>query len=88
MNGALAGVLLMDLLCKRRSMMIKNMGTIDRSVRLLLAVAVGVLYLTGVISGVVAIILGAIAAIFVVTSIVGFCPLYVPLKLSTRRKPE
>lgn len=64
----------------------KNMGTIDRVVRLTLAILVGVLYLTGVITGGTAIILGIIALIFVVTSFVGFCPLYVPLKIKTTKK--
>ena len=66
--------------------MSKNMGTIDRSIRLTLAAVVVVLYLTGVVSGVWAIIAGILAVIFVVTSLIGFCPLYAPLKLSTRGK--
>jgi hypothetical protein len=65
--------------------MIMNMGTIDRVVRLLLAVTVAILYLTGVITGLVAIILGVLGLIFVVASVVGFCPIYVPLSISTRR---
>lgn len=64
----------------------KNMGTIDRVVRTLLAIVVLVLYLTGKISGSVAIILGIFAVIFVLTSAISFCPLYLPLKISTRRK--
>ena len=66
--------------------MSKNMGTIDRGIRLTLAAVMVVLYLTGVISGVWAIIMGILAVIFVVTSLIGFCPLYAPLKLSTRGK--
>ena len=66
--------------------MTKNMGNVDRIIRFLLAVLVAVLYFTGVISGTVAIILGIIAAIFLVTSLIGFCPLYVPLKFSTRKE--
>ena len=62
------------------------MGTIDRGIRLTLAAVMVVLYLTGVISGVWAIIMGILAVIFVVTSLIGFCPLYAPLKLSTRGK--
>ena len=65
--------------------MTKNMGTIDRIVRLLLATTVAVLYLTNVISGVVASILGVLSLMFVIASFIGFCPIYVPLKLSTRR---
>ena len=64
----------------------KNMGTVDRVVRLILAGAVLVLYLTGVISGTTAVILGALAVVWVVTSLLGFCPLYLPLKISTRRE--
>ena len=64
----------------------KNMGTIDRTIRTLLALTIVVLYLTGLISGVAAIILGIFAIIFLLTSFIGFCPLYVPLKLSTRKK--
>ena len=64
----------------------KNMGTVDRSIRTLLALAIIILYLTKMISGVAAIILGIFAVIFLLTSFIGFCPLYVPLKLSTRKK--
>jgi hypothetical protein len=64
----------------------KNMGTIDRIIRVILAVVVAVLYFTGQITGIAAIILGVVALIFVVTSAIGFCPLYVPLKLSTVKK--
>ena len=62
------------------------MGMIDRVVRVMLALAVGVLYFTGTISGAVAIILGVLAIIFLLTGIVGFCPLYWPFKFSTLRQ--
>jgi len=65
----------------------KNMGTIDRVFRVLVAVAIIVLYLANIISGIVAIILLAIAAIFILTSFISFCPLYYPFKISTK-KPE
>ncbi|MEW5985438.1 MAG: DUF2892 domain-containing protein [Chloroflexota bacterium] len=65
--------------------MIKNMGTADRIIRLVVALAVAILYFTGVISGTVALILGILAVIFVLTSFVGFCPLYLPFKFSTKR---
>jgi len=64
----------------------QNMGTIDRVIRVILAILVLVLYLAGSISGTAAIILGIFAVIFVLTSLVGFCPLYVPLKISTKKK--
>ena len=65
--------------------MVKNMGTPDRSLRIVIALAVGVLYFTGQISGIAAIVLGVLAVIFLVTSFFGFCPLYAPFKLSTRK---
>ena len=66
--------------------MIKNMGTVDRLIRTVLALIVIALYYTGHISGLAAIILGVITVIFLLTSFIGFCPLYFPLKLSTRKK--
>ena len=66
--------------------MTKNMGSVDKGIRLALAALVVILYLTGVISGVWAIILGILAVIFVATSLVSFCPLYAPFKLSTRKE--
>lgn len=62
------------------------MGSVDRIIRIILAVVVAVLYFTNQISGTAAIILGILAIIFLLTSLVGFCPLYVPFKLSTRKK--
>lgn len=64
----------------------KNMGTIDRVVRIVAAIVVLVLFLTHVISGPMALILGVVAAVLVVTSFVGVCPLYGLLKLSTAAK--
>ncbi len=64
--------------------MTKNMGTLDRLLRTLIALAVGVLYATGQITGLAALILGAFALVFLATSAVGTCPLYVPIGLSTR----
>jgi hypothetical protein len=66
--------------------MLKNMGMIDRVIRTLLAVVVIVLYCMGQISGTAAIILGIIAVIFLLTSLVGFCPLYRLLGVSTKKK--
>jgi hypothetical protein len=66
----------------------KNMGTIDRIIRVILALLIGVLYQTGAISGAAAVILGIIAVIFLITGFVGFCPAYLPFKISTRGKEE
>lgn len=63
-----------------------NMGTIDRAIRVIVAIVVGVLYFTGQISGTAAIILGILAVVFVLTSLVGTCPLYLPFGLSTKGK--
>jgi hypothetical protein len=61
----------------------KNMGTADRIVRLIAAIAVGVLYGLNLISGTVAIVLGVVAIAFLATSLLGWCPLYLPFSLST-----
>jgi hypothetical protein len=61
----------------------KNMGTIDRVIRVILAIVVGILYLNGSISGTASIILGILAVIFILTAAIGFCPLYVPFNIST-----
>ncbi len=62
------------------------MGIIDRVIRVILAIVVLVLYLRGSITGTAAIILGIFAVIFVLTSLVGYCPLYGPLGISTKKK--
>jgi hypothetical protein len=64
----------------------KNMGTLDRIIRIGIAVVIAVLYFSGNLSGLAAIILGILAVIFVLTSIVSFCPLYIPFGLSTCKK--
>lgn len=61
----------------------KNMGSTDRIIRVLIAIVIAALYFTGTISGTISIILLALAAIFVLTSFVSFCPLYLPFKAST-----
>ena len=66
--------------------MIKNMGKADRLIRTVLALIMLALYFTGQITGLAAIILVALAIIFLLTSIISFCPLYSPFKLSTRQK--
>lgn len=65
-----------------------NMGTIDRIARVLVAVIIGVLYFTGVISGTLAIVLMVFAGIFILTSLVSFCPLYLPFGLSTKKETK
>jgi Inner membrane protein YgaP-like, transmembrane domain len=64
----------------------KNMGTIDKVIRILIAVVVIVLFFTDVISGTLGIILLILSGVFVLTSLISFCPLYLPFGLSTRKK--
>jgi hypothetical protein len=64
----------------------KNMGTVDRALRIAVALVVALLYFTGKIGGTLAIVLGAFAVVFVLTSFVARCPLYLPLGLSTRKQ--
>lgn len=52
------------------------MGNADRIIRLIIAAIIGILYFTNTISGTLAIIFLAVAAIFTLTSIISSCPLY------------
>ena len=61
----------------------KNMGTIDRVIRILIAIAIALLYYYNVIIGTLGILLLVLAGIFLLTSFVSFCPLYAPFGLST-----
>lgn len=61
----------------------KNVGSIDKVIRVLLAAVVLLLFFMHLISGTTALILGALAAILLVTSLVSFCPIYFPFGLST-----
>lgn len=66
----------------------QNMGTIDRSLRTLIAIVIAILYFTGQITGTAALVLGLFAVVFLLTSFMGFCPLYLPLKLSTKKEQK
>ncbi len=61
----------------------KNMGNTDRIIRLLLAAVVAVLYFTNVITGTLGIVLLLVAGVFVLTSLISFCPLYTLIGLNT-----
>lgn len=63
-----------------------NMGGLDRLLRLILAGVIGYLYWKGVISGPLGLALVVLAVVFVLTSLIGFCPLYAPFRLSTKKK--
>ncbi len=64
----------------------KNMGTTDRVIRVIAALIFGYLYFSGTVAGVLGIILLVLAIIFLVTSLISFCPLYLPFKISTLKK--
>jgi len=62
------------------------MGTIDRTIRIIVAVVIGVLYWQNIINGTLAYILLAAAAIFLLTSFISFCPLYAMVGLKTNKE--
>jgi hypothetical protein len=64
----------------------KNMGAADRTIRILLAIIVGYLIITGQVSGTLAIILGIFTVAFIITGFIGWCPAYVPFGFSTKKK--
>ena len=66
----------------------KNLGTADRIIRTLAALVIGYLIYDGTLAGTVGTILGVIAIVLLLTSLVSFCPLYFVLKLSTLKKTE
>ena len=63
-----------------------NMGNWDRVARVIIVIAIGLAWYTGHISGTLALVLGVVAAVFLLTSVIGFCPLYRVIGLSTTRK--
>ncbi len=62
------------------------MGTIDKVIRILVAFVIAGLYFANLISGILAIILLVLAVIFIITSFISFCPLYLPFRISTKKK--
>ncbi len=67
----------------KKNYMKKNMGGLDKIIRLAVAAVVAILYFTGIISGVLGIVLLVLAGVFVLTSLISFCPLYALIGLST-----
>jgi hypothetical protein len=63
-----------------------NMGLSDKIIRIVSAVLVVILYVTNIINGTLAIVLLIVATIFIVTSFFGFCPVYLPFKISTLKR--
>jgi hypothetical protein len=61
----------------------KNMGTIDKVVRVTIAAIIAILYFTNVITGTLGIVLLILAGVFALTSLISFCPIYSIFGLST-----
>jgi hypothetical protein len=66
----------------------KNMGNIDKIIRILVAIVIAVLFFTNVISGTLGIVLLVLAGVFVLTSLIGFCPLYPLVGINTCPKDK
>lgn len=66
----------------------KNMGSADRIIRVLVAAFFAVLFFTGTVTGVLGIVLMIFGGVLILTSMVGFCPLYAPFRISTCRVQE
>ena len=65
-----------------------NMGNTDRIIRVVVAIVLGVLYFTGQVTGTMGIVALVLAALFVLTSLVGTCPLYLPFGIRTNSKKD
>ena len=63
----------------------RNMSTLDRIIRTLIAITFAVLYFTGIVPGALGIVLLVVGVVFVLTAILGWCPIYALFKLSTSR---
>ena len=68
--------------------MIKNMGSTDKMIRVVVAVVLIILFATKVVTGTLGVVLLALAGIFLLTSLIGFCPLYYPFGISTCKKSD
>lgn len=66
----------------------KNMGSVDKVVRIVLAVLFAGLYFSGVVPGTLGLVLTVLGVVFLATSLISFCPLYLPFGLSTCKKSE
>lgn len=66
----------------------KNIGATDKVIRIIIAIVIGILYFTNIISGTLAIVLGILALVFLLTSFISFCPLYLPFGINTFKKKK
>lgn len=61
----------------------RNMGNTDRTIRIVIAMIVAALIISGTLTGVWGVVLGALAGIFLLTSLISFCPLYILFGINT-----
>lgn len=61
----------------------RNMSNLDRIIRVVLAAVFAYLYFGDIVTGTLGIILVVLGAVFLLTAILAFCPLYLPFKIST-----
>lgn len=66
----------------------KNMGTADRIIRIIIAAVLALLYFNGTITGTLGLVLVVLAAVFVLTSMISFCPLYTIFGIRTCPAPK
>jgi len=66
----------------------KNMGTVDKAIRIIVALIIGILFFTKVITGTLGIVLLVLAVVFLITSLVSFCPLYTLVGCNTCKVKE
>jgi hypothetical protein len=71
-----------------QNMMKKNMGKVDKMMRIIVAMVIGLLYFNNTISGMLGMILLVLAMVFLLTSLINFCPLYLPFGIDTREENE
>ena len=76
------------LTCQKITAMKKNLSSADKTIRIAIAALIAVLYFTNIITGTLAIVLLAVAVIFFGTGVVGFCPIYKMLNISTRKEDK
>ncbi len=67
----------------KQKMMKKNIGKADRMIRIIAAIIIGILYFTNILTGTIGIIFLVLAAVFILTSFINFCPLYAPFGFKT-----
>lgn len=71
---------------QKKEAMKKNMGTADAIIRVVIALIIAILFFTDIITGTLGIVLLIVGGIFILTAVVGICPIYLPFGISTRKE--